>query len=58
MSTFCDAIVGLDGADRRLVGLAICKTTASRHGWRLSAVSTPTVGSTFEIVFPGARQTP
>jgi PAS domain S-box-containing protein len=44
------------------IGLAICKTTASRHGWRLSAASTPTVGSTFEIVFPGdgpgARQTP
>lgn len=34
------------------IGLAICKTTAARHGWRISAASTPTVGSTFEIVFP------
>ena len=34
------------------IGLAICKTIAKRHGWRLSARSTPTVGSTFEIVFP------
>ncbi len=36
------------------IGLAICKTIASRHGWRLSATSSPTVGSTFEIVFPKA----
>jgi PAS domain S-box-containing protein len=34
------------------IGLAICKTTAVRHGWRISAASTPTVGSTFEVVFP------
>ncbi len=34
------------------IGLAICKTIASRHGWRLQVTSTPTVGSTFEIVFP------
>jgi PAS domain S-box-containing protein len=34
------------------IGLAICKTIASRHGWRLTATSTPTVGSTFEIAFP------
>jgi signal transduction histidine kinase len=37
------------------IGLAICKTTAVRHGWRISAASTPTVGSTFEIVFPHKR---
>ncbi len=36
------------------IGLAICKTVAQRHGWRLSATSTPTVGSAFEIVFPVA----
>ncbi|MGO8740409.1 sensor histidine kinase [Rhodoblastus sp.] len=36
------------------IGLAICKTVAQRHGWRLSAISTPTVGSAFEIVFPVA----
>ncbi|MCI4678993.1 PAS domain S-box protein [Rhodoblastus acidophilus] len=34
------------------IGLAICKTVAKRHGWRLSATSTPTVGATFDIVFP------
>ncbi len=33
------------------IGLAICKTIAKRHGWRLTARSTPTVGSTFEIIF-------
>jgi PAS domain S-box-containing protein len=36
------------------IGLAICKATANRHGWRISAASTPTAGSTFEIVFPRA----
>jgi PAS domain S-box-containing protein len=42
------------------IGLGICKTIASRHGWLLSATSTPTVGSTFEIVFPagGNQQSP
>lgn len=34
------------------IGLAICKAIASRHGWLISATSTPTVGSTFRIVFP------
>ncbi len=34
------------------IGLAICKTVAQRHGWRLTATSTPTIGSAFEIVFP------
>lgn len=33
------------------IGLAICKTIASRHNWRISAVSTPSTGTTFEIVF-------
>ncbi len=40
------------------IGLAICRTIASRHGWRLSATSIPTVGSTFEIVFPRAFSAP
>jgi len=34
------------------IGLAICKGIASRHGWLISATSTPIVGSTFRIVFP------
>ncbi len=34
------------------IGLAICKAIASRHGWLISATSTPIVGSTFRIVFP------
>ena len=34
------------------IGLAICKTVAQRHGWRMAATSTPTVGAAFEIVFP------
>ena len=34
------------------IGLAICKAIASRHGWRISATSTPIVGSTFRIAFP------
>jgi signal transduction histidine kinase len=34
------------------IGLAICKAIASRHGWLISATSTPTAGSTFRIVFP------
>ncbi len=34
------------------IGLAICKTIASRHGWRLSAAAAPMQGSTFEVVFP------
>ena len=41
------------------IGLAICKTIADRHGWRLAARSTPGVGSQFDIVFasgaPGAN---
>jgi len=36
------------------IGLAICKTVAQRHGWRLTATSTPTVGAAFEVVFPRA----
>lgn len=36
------------------IGLAICKTVAQRHGWRLTATSMPTVGSAFEITFPVA----
>jgi PAS domain S-box-containing protein len=31
------------------IGLAVCRTIAQRHGWTLSARSTPSVGSTFEI---------
>jgi len=34
------------------IGLAICKTVADRHGWRLTATSAPSAGATFEIVFP------
>ena len=34
------------------IGLAICRTVATKHGWRLTADSTPTVGSTFELFFP------
>lgn len=34
------------------IGLAICKAIASRHGWLISATSTPIAGSTFRIVFP------
>jgi len=34
------------------IGLAICRTIASRHGWILTATSTPAVGSTFKIIFP------
>ena len=34
------------------IGLAICKAIASRHGWLISATSTPISGSTFRIVFP------
>ncbi len=40
------------------IGLAICKTIASRHGWRLTATSAPSVGSTFEILFPAAAIIP
>ena len=31
------------------IGLAVCRTIAQRHGWTLTARSTPSVGSTFEI---------
>jgi PAS domain S-box-containing protein len=34
------------------IGLAICKTIASRHNWRISGRSTRCAGATFEIVFP------
>ncbi len=34
------------------IGLAICRTVANRHGWAISAKSTPDVGSAFIIVFP------
>ncbi len=40
------------------IGLAICKSIADRHGWPLSVRSTPTVGSTFEIVFPKVNRNP
>jgi PAS domain S-box-containing protein len=36
------------------IGLAICKTIAGRHNWRISARSTPSGGATFEIIFPRA----
>jgi PAS domain S-box-containing protein len=31
------------------IGLAVCRAIAQRHGWTLSARSTPAAGSTFEI---------
>ena len=34
------------------LGLAICNTIAKRHGWKLSADSTPGEGSRFDILFP------
>jgi signal transduction histidine kinase len=34
------------------IGLAICKAIAGRHGWRISARSTPGAGATFHIAFP------
>jgi PAS domain S-box-containing protein len=40
------------------IGLAICKSIADRHGWSLSAHSTPTLGSTFEIIFPKEKRSP
>lgn len=42
------------------IGLAICKTVAEKHHWRLAAQSTPLVGSSFEIAFPlaAAHATP
>ena len=33
------------------LGLAICKAIADRHGWRLSADSTPNDGASFEVLF-------
>jgi PAS domain S-box-containing protein len=37
------------------IGLAICKAIAGRHGWRISARSTPGAGATFRIAFPKAE---
>jgi PAS domain S-box-containing protein len=34
------------------IGLAICKSIADRHGWRLSVTSQPGVGSTFYVTIP------
>lgn len=36
------------------IGLAICKTVATRHGWRISARGQPDIGAEFEIAFPKA----
>jgi PAS domain S-box-containing protein len=43
---------GRSAASGHGIGLAICKTAASRHGWRISARGRPDIGSEFEIVFP------
>ena len=37
------------------IGLAICRTIASRHGWSIAASSTPNVGSLFELRFDTAE---
>ena len=34
------------------IGLAICKSIADRHGWRLSVASQPGQGSTFYVAIP------
>ncbi|WP_159727450.1 PAS domain S-box protein [Methylosinus sp. Ce-a6] len=34
------------------IGLAICKSIADRHGWRLSVTSQPGQGSTFYVAIP------
>ncbi|MBY6240194.1 PAS domain S-box protein [Methylosinus sp. Sm6] len=34
------------------IGLAICKSIAERHGWKLSVASQPGVGSTFYVTIP------
>jgi signal transduction histidine kinase len=41
-----------DRYDGSGIGLAVCRTIAQRHGWTLTARSTPSVGSTFEIAGP------
>lgn len=37
------------------IGLAICRTIADRHGWKLTATSQPSQGTTFLIVMPRAE---
>lgn len=37
------------------IGLAICRTVAERHGWRIAAESTPGKGSVFRIQIPADR---
>ncbi|WP_198033218.1 ATP-binding protein [Methylosinus sp. PW1] len=37
------------------IGLAICKSIADRHGWRLSVTSQPGQGSTFYVTIPLGR---
>ncbi len=37
------------------IGLAICKSIADRHGWRLSVASQPGRGSTFYVAIPMKR---
>ncbi|MBU3887189.1 PAS domain S-box protein [Methylosinus sporium] len=37
------------------IGLAICKSIADRHGWRLSVTSQPGLGSIFYVAIPLGR---
>jgi PAS domain S-box-containing protein len=43
---------GRGAASGHGIGLAICKTVADRHGWRISARGQPDIGAEFEITFP------